>query len=76
MTISEIAVLLEKTGCPPSKCSSMALQLDRRARMDAARKGISHEAALSYLIGLMASGWAAQGLAAQGQLVESSEQQD
>ncbi|HUJ12135.1 MAG TPA: hypothetical protein VL171_19170 [Verrucomicrobiae bacterium] len=38
----------------------MAAQLDRRARMDAERKGVSHQAALERLIGLMAQGWAAQ----------------
>ena len=38
----------------------MAAQLDKRARMDAESKGISYEAALRYLIGLMAQGWAAK----------------
>jgi hypothetical protein len=36
----------------------MAAQLDKRARMDSARKGISYEAALGHLIGLMSQGWA------------------
>ena len=76
MTISEIAALLEKTGCPPNKCSSMASQLDRRARMDAARRGISYEAALNHLIGLMARGWSAQGLAANDRSGEGCQEKD
>ena len=63
MTTREIAQLLEKLGCPPERCAVMASQIDRRARMDATRKGISYESALEYLIGLMAQGWAAQALA-------------
>jgi hypothetical protein len=45
MTIPEIAQLLENLGCPPEKSADMASQLDKRARMDAERKRISHEAA-------------------------------
>ena len=63
MTVSEIAELLRTLGCPPEKIDVMAAQLERRARMDAERKGISHEAALKYLIGLMAQGWAASNAA-------------
>ena len=63
MTTREIAQLLEKIGCPPEKSAVMAFQLDRRARMDATRKGISYESALEHLIGLMAQGWKAQALA-------------
>ena len=37
----------------------MAAQLDRRARMDAARQGIAYNEALNHLIGLMMQGWAA-----------------
>jgi hypothetical protein len=36
----------------------MAVQLDRRARMDASKRGVSYETALRHLIGLMAQGWA------------------
>ena len=60
MTISELAQLLGKLGCPQQKCAAMASQLDKRARMDAEKKGIPYEAALEHLIGLMAQGWAAQ----------------
>lgn len=59
MTVPELATVLEKLGCPAGKCAAMAVQLDRRSRMDAERKGISYEAALKYLIGLMAQGWKA-----------------
>jgi hypothetical protein len=39
----------------------MAAQLDKRARMDSARKGISYEAALKHLVDLMSQGWASAG---------------
>ncbi|HVM60724.1 MAG TPA: hypothetical protein VMV72_07640 [Verrucomicrobiae bacterium] len=58
MTVSDIANALKRAGCPPEKCAAMAAQLDRRARMDAARKGLSYESALQYLLELMAQGWA------------------
>lgn len=58
MTVQEIAVALERLGCPSEKCRAMAAQLDRRARMDAARRGVSCESALQQLLGLMAQGWA------------------
>ena len=61
MTPQEIAVTLERLGCPHEKSAAMASQLDRRARMDAERKGTSYESALAHLIGLMARGWATQG---------------
>jgi hypothetical protein len=60
MTVSELAVALERVGCPSEKSAEMAAQLDRRARMDAERKGLSYDVALSHLISLMAQGWAAQ----------------
>ena len=59
MNVTEIAGLLRTLGCPAEKCDVMAAQLDKRARMDAERKGISHASSLKYLIGLMAQGWAA-----------------
>jgi hypothetical protein len=58
MTVSEIVGALKTAGCPPEKCEEMAVQLDRRAKMDAARKGLSYEIALQHLLGLMAQGWA------------------
>jgi hypothetical protein len=58
MTVQEIVVALERLGCPSEKCVAMAAQLDRRARMDAARRGVSYESALQQLLGLMAQGWA------------------
>jgi hypothetical protein len=60
MTLTEIAVALERLGCPREKSAAMASQLDRRARMDAERNGTSYEAALGRLLGLMAQGWATQ----------------
>ena len=35
MTLTEIAVTLERLGCPREKSASMASQLDRRARIKA-----------------------------------------
>jgi hypothetical protein len=61
MTLQEMAIALEKLGCPAENSAAMASQLDRKARMDAERTGTSYEAALSHLVGLMAQGWAAQG---------------
>jgi len=61
MTVQEIAVTLERLGCPPKKSAAMAAQLDRRARMDASKSGASYETALQHLIGLMAQGWANSG---------------
>jgi hypothetical protein len=61
MTIPELAELLGKLGCPQERRAAMASQLDKRARMDAERKGVAYETALEHLIGLMAQGWAAQG---------------
>jgi len=58
MTVQEITVALERLGCPSEKCEAMAAQLDRRARMDAARRGMTYESALQELLGLMAQGWA------------------
>jgi len=60
MTVAELTGILGRLGCPKNRCAAMAAQLDRRARMDAERKGVSHQAALERLIGLMAQGWAAQ----------------
>jgi hypothetical protein len=60
MELTELAKVLERLGCPAGKAALMAAQLDKRARMDAARRGISRDAALQKLIGLMAQGWAAQ----------------
>ena len=60
MTLPELAVTLERLGCPREKSASMASQLDRRARMDAERLGTSYETALTRLLGLMAQGWATQ----------------
>jgi hypothetical protein len=61
MTLTEIAVILERLGCPSEKSAAMASQLDRRARMDAERDGTSYKATLARLLGLMAQGWATPG---------------
>jgi hypothetical protein len=58
MTAQEIAVALERLGCPSEKCVAMAAQLDRRARMDAARRDVTYESSLQQLLDLMAKGWA------------------
>lgn len=59
MTASELAGVLKALGCPSDKCVTMAAQLDKRAKMDAERKGIAYDLALQHLTALMAQGWAA-----------------
>ena len=59
MNEQELAQALIALGCPPAKSLPMARQLDRKARMDAERKGIGYEVALQHLTALMAQGWAA-----------------
>jgi len=59
MDVPELAKVLEQLGCPADKSAVMAAQLDKRARMDAERKGIAYDVALQHLTTLMAQGWAA-----------------
>jgi hypothetical protein len=66
MEVAELAQVLERLGCPKNKSDIMARQLDRRARMDAERKGITYETALQHLVGLMAQGWAASSSSGSG----------
>jgi hypothetical protein len=54
--INDLAKTLEKLGCPTEKSYAMALQLDRKAQMDAERMGTSYKAAITKLIGLMTKG--------------------
>ena len=61
MNPSELAVVLEKLGCPPEKCAEMAVQLDKRASQLAEQKQRSYDEALAHLLDLMRQGWAAQG---------------
>ena len=71
MTVPEIAAALKRLGCPPEKCRPMASQLDRRARMDAAKKGVSYESVLRHLLGLMAQGWANPGGQRQSPIIRN-----
>ncbi|NQU09370.1 hypothetical protein HQ590_01150 [bacterium] len=61
MEPADLARILVRLGCPTDRSVVLARQLDRRARMDADRKGIPYEHALEHLLGLMAEGWAAPG---------------
>jgi hypothetical protein len=61
MEVAELAQMLERLGCPKDKSDIMARQLDRRAKMDADRKGVNYESTLQHLVRLMAQGWAATG---------------
>ncbi len=60
LTLAEVAVVLERLGCPPAKSQEMAAQLDKRARQLAEQKQRSYEEALTHLLELMRQGWAAQ----------------
>ena len=60
MDLAELAVLLEKLGCPPDKSLEMAAQLDKRARQLARQKGKTYEDAMAHLLILMKQGWAAK----------------
>jgi len=56
MTPDEIAVLLERMGCPAAQCATLAAQLDKRARQLAEHRGCSIEDALAHLLRLMQQG--------------------
>lgn len=60
MQMTELALLIERMGCPAAKAPEMAQQLDKRARQLAGPQGRSYEDALSHLLKLMQQGWAAQ----------------
>ena len=60
MQTSELALLMEKMGCPPDKAPGLARQLDKRARQLSAQQNRSYEDALAHLLKLMQQGWAAQ----------------
>ncbi len=57
---SELAPLLVALGCPETKATEMASQLDKRAQQLSAERSESYEQSLAYLIGLMKQGWAAR----------------
>ena len=65
MQTSELALLMEKMGCPPDKAPGLARQLDKRARQLAGPQGRTYEDALAHLLKLMQQGWAAQQQAAR-----------
>ena len=46
MTVSDLAKALEELGCPTERSLAMAVQMDRRAQMDAARRGITYDEVL------------------------------
>ena len=60
MDTAELARLLVTMGCPGSKATEMAAQLDRRAQQLAAQKSRSYEESLAHLLSLMKQGWAAK----------------
>jgi hypothetical protein len=60
MNCQELAAVLEAMGCPASKSSEMAAQLDKRARQLAELKNRSYEDSLTHLLELMRQGWAAK----------------
>ena len=60
METTELAILLERLGCPSAKAPEMAQQLDKRARQLSTQQNRSYEDALTHLLKLMQQGWAAQ----------------
>ena len=60
MDLVSLAQALQALGCPAGKCDEMAAQLEKRAAQLCAERGGTPEDALSYLVRLMAGGWAAQ----------------
>jgi hypothetical protein len=61
MDKQELAELLKAMGCPEEKSSEMSNQLLKRAAQLAIEKRQTEQEALTYLLGLMRQGWAAQG---------------
>ncbi len=60
MDLVVLAQALQAMGCPAEKCDEMAAQLEKRAEQLCVERGGTSDDALSYLIRLMAGGWAAQ----------------
>ena len=60
LTVQELAVVLERLGCPAAKSAEMAAQLDKRAHQLAGQKARTYDEALAHLLGLMRQGWAAK----------------
>ena len=60
MTVQELALLLERLGCPVTKSMEMASQLDKRAKQLAEQKNKTYDEALTHLLELMRQGWAAK----------------
>lgn len=60
METTELAILLERLGCPAAKAPEMAQQLDKRARQLSMQQNRPYETALTHLLKLMQQGWAAQ----------------
>jgi hypothetical protein len=60
MTVQELALVLERLGCPGTKSIEMASQLDKRAKQLAEQKNKTYDEALSHLLELMRQGWAAK----------------
>ena len=60
MQTTELALLIERMGCPPARAQEMAQQLDKRARQLVAQERRSYEEALTHLLKLMQQGWAAK----------------
>ena len=60
MTVQELAIVLERLGCPATKSTEMATQLDKRAKQLADQKNRTYDDALAHLLELMRQGWAAK----------------
>lgn len=58
--LNQLAGLLQAFGCPSDRASTMASQLDKRARQLSKEKGKPYQEALTHLLRLMRQGWAAK----------------
>ena len=60
MTIEQLSVILGQIGCPETRVSEMASQLDKRATQLSQTQGRSYEESLAHLLDLMKQGWSAK----------------
>ena len=58
--LAQLALVLERLGCPPHKSGEMAAQLEKRARQLTAQTGRPYEESMRHLLALLRQGGLAQ----------------